>query len=116
VTPDLAGIIRRRAALALAGVAIAWLAYELRRSGRELEAAQRRTVRVVDQVRGRADLEAEQGERSAERTAVRARRRETATRAAPADLAHARESEARGDDWEQRLDDALERGRRAGAR
>jgi hypothetical protein len=116
VTPDIAGIIRRRAALALAGVAVAWLAYQLRRSGRELQAAQRRTARVVDQVRGRADLEAEQGERSAERTATRARRRETATRAAPADLAHARESEARGDDWDSRLDDALERGRRAGAR
>jgi hypothetical protein len=116
VTPDLAGIIRRRAALALAGVAITWLAYELRRSERELEAAQRRTVRVVDQVRGRADLEAEQGARSAERTATRARGREGTTRAAPADLAHARESEARGDDWDSRLDDALERGRRAGAR
>ena len=116
MTFDLGGILRRHAALAVAGLAIAYLTYELRRQQRETEAAQRRTRAVVDQVRESADEQTRQAERSAQRTAARARRREAATTAAPADLAHARESEARGEDWDLRLDDALARGRRAGAR
>lgn len=116
MTPDLGGIVRRHAALALAGVAIAWLGYELRRAQRDLEAAQQRTRAVVDHVGTSVAADAARRIVEVDRASARARRREATTTAAPADLAHARESDARGEDWDARLEDALARGRRAGAR
>lgn len=116
MTPDIAGIIRRHGALALAGLAIAWLGYELRRVQRDLEAAQQRTTTIIDHVGASEADDAAQRIVEVDRATARARRREVATQAAPADLAHARESEARGEDWDSRLEDALARGRRAGAR
>ncbi len=116
MTPDVLGVLRRHAALALAGVAIAWLAYELRRTQRELEAAEQRTRTVVDHVGTSVREQADDRAASVQRATERAGRREATTVAAPADVAHARESDARGDDWDARLEDALARGRRAGRR